>query len=115
MAGPCGAPDRSPRCSLRPVASGAAAPRRAARMHAARTGQGGLMSAYQRAVPVLQVVNVETSLRWYVDVLGLMADTFPKTAPYSFAMLRRDSAEIMLQCADETRAEGSSARKPDPE
>src|SRR5262245_47797404 len=57
------------------------------------------MSEYQRAVPVLQVANVETSLRWYVDVLGFTADTFPQRPPYSFAILRRDDAEIMLQCA----------------
>jgi len=73
------------------------------------------MSAYQRAVPVLQVANVETSLRWYVDVLGFTPDTFPKTPPYSFAILRRDGAEIMLQCADEPRVAGSSERKADPE
>jgi len=60
------------------------------------------MASYQRAVPVLQVANVETSLRWYADVLGFAANPFPKSPPYSFAMLRRDDAEIMLQCADET-------------
>jgi catechol 2,3-dioxygenase-like lactoylglutathione lyase family enzyme len=71
------------------------------------------MSSYQRAVPVLQVANVETSLRWYVDVLGFTANTFPKDPPYSFAILRRDGAEIMLQCSDEGLAE--SSRKSDPE
>ena len=73
------------------------------------------MSAYQRAVPVLQVANVETSLRWYVDVLGFTPATFPEAPPYSFAILRRDSAEIMLQCAEESRAAGPSERKSDPE
>jgi catechol 2,3-dioxygenase-like lactoylglutathione lyase family enzyme len=73
------------------------------------------MSEYQRAVPVLQVANVETSLRWYVDVLGFKPDTFPSSPPYSFAILRRDGAEIMLQCADEARVASSSERKSDPE
>jgi catechol 2,3-dioxygenase-like lactoylglutathione lyase family enzyme len=73
------------------------------------------MAAYQRAVPVLQVASVETSLRWYVDVLGFTPDAFPKTPPYSFAILRRDGAEIMLQCADEPRVASSSERKADPE
>jgi catechol 2,3-dioxygenase-like lactoylglutathione lyase family enzyme len=73
------------------------------------------MYAYQRAVPVLQVADVAMSLRWYVDVLGFTPVTFPKTPPYSFAMLRRDGAEIMLQCADEARAAGPSGRKSDPE
>jgi len=73
------------------------------------------MSSYQRAVPVLQVANVETSLRWYVDVLGFTPDTFPQSPPYSFAILRRDGAEIMLQSSDDARAERSFVRKSDPE
>jgi len=73
------------------------------------------MPTYQRAVPVLQVVNVETSLRWYVDVLGFTADTFPQSAPYSFAILRRDEAEIMLQCAAQPRAVSYSERSADRE
>ena len=73
------------------------------------------MDAYQRAVPVLQVANVETSLRWYIDVFGFAPDTFPKSPPYSFAMLRRDGAEIMLQCSQETQAASSFERKSDPE
>jgi catechol 2,3-dioxygenase-like lactoylglutathione lyase family enzyme len=73
------------------------------------------MSEYQRAVPVLQVADVETSLRWYVDVLGFKPDTFPSSPPYSFAILRRDGAEIMLQCADEPRVARSSERRFDPD
>ena len=92
-----------------------AAQRQLVRVHEAHGGPGGLMYAYQRAVPVLQVANVATSLRWYVDVLGFTPDTFPKTPPYSFAILRRDGAEIMLQCADEARAADPSERKSDPE
>jgi catechol 2,3-dioxygenase-like lactoylglutathione lyase family enzyme len=73
------------------------------------------MSEYQRAVPVLQVANVETSLRWYIDVLGFKPDTFPSSPPYSFAILRRDGAEIMLQCADEPRVANSAERRFDPD
>ena len=73
------------------------------------------MSLYQRAVPVLQVASVEKSLRWYVDVLGFAADTFPKSPPYSFAILRKDGAEIMLQCAGQFEPANSSERAPDPE
>ncbi len=72
-------------------------------------------ASYQRAVPVLQVANVEKSLRWYVDVLGFTPDPFPKSPPYSFAILRRDGAEIMLQCADETGPANSPKRLADPE
>jgi hypothetical protein len=35
-------------------------------------------------------------------VLGFAADTFPANPPYSFAILRRDGAEIMLQCGEKT-------------
>jgi len=70
------------------------------------------MSEYQRAFPVLQVTNIETSVRWYVDVLGFTCNTFPANPPYSFAILRRDGAEIMLQCAEEVP---SSGREPAPE
>ena len=73
------------------------------------------MPGYQQAVPVLQVANVETGLRWYVEVLGFTPHTFPKDPPYSFAILRRDRAEIMLQRSNEGRAETSLIRKPDPE
>jgi hypothetical protein len=37
----------------------------------------------------------ETSPRWYVDILGFTPDTFQKSPPYSFAILRQDGAEIM--------------------
>ena len=73
------------------------------------------MPSYQRAVPVLQVANVETSVRWYADVLGFTANTFPQDPPYSFAILRRDDAEIMLQCPEAERVERSLVRQPDPE
>ena len=72
------------------------------------------MASYQRAVPVLQVGNVETSCRWYADVLGFTPNPFPKSPPYSFAILRRDEAEIMLQCAEETKGAGSPRRAADP-
>jgi catechol 2,3-dioxygenase-like lactoylglutathione lyase family enzyme len=58
------------------------------------------MSRVEAAVPVLQVSNVEQSIKWYGSVLGFEADPFPPTPPHSFAILRRDSIEIMLQCAE---------------
>lgn len=81
------------------------------------TSAGGqdMMAAYLRAVPVLQVANVEISVRWYGEVLGFAADPFPRNPPYSFAMLRRDGAEIVAQCADEQHAVGASEPLADPE
>jgi catechol 2,3-dioxygenase-like lactoylglutathione lyase family enzyme len=52
---------------------------------------------FERAVPVLQVADVGRSIDWYVAVFGVDADPFPPKPPYGFAILRRDSVEIMLQ------------------
>ena len=73
------------------------------------------IASYQRAVPVLQVASVETSCRWYAEVLGFTPNPFPKSLPYSFAILRRDEAEIMLQCAEERESAGSPRHAADPE
>lgn len=55
---------------------------------------------FDRAVPVLQVADVGRSIDWFVAVFGFDADPFPRTPPYGFAILRRDSTEIMLQHGD---------------
>ena len=60
-----------------------------------------------RAVPVLQVADVAASIDWYASALGFRADPFPQKPPYSFAILRRDEVEIMLQ-----RAPGPTAPTP---
>ncbi|MGE0622453.1 MAG: hypothetical protein AB7O54_07500 [Pseudomonadales bacterium] len=56
------------------------------------------MPLFEDPVPVLKVVDVERSIDWYSSVLGFKADPFPNKPPYSFAILRRGKAEIMLQC-----------------
>jgi uncharacterized glyoxalase superfamily protein PhnB len=59
------------------------------------------------AVPAFLVHDVDATARWYAEHLGFQtAGIFPKRPPASWASLRRDSAEIMLQ-----RLEGY--RKPD--
>jgi catechol 2,3-dioxygenase-like lactoylglutathione lyase family enzyme len=64
----------------------------------------------ERAVPVLQVENVATSIEWYGRVLGFKAFPFPEKPPYSFAILDRDGVELMLQCGEggATRGGGNS-------
>jgi len=52
---------------------------------------------FERAVPVLQVADVGRSIDWYVAAFGFDPDPFPPSPPYSFAILRRDGAEMMLQ------------------
>src|SRR5262252_2516214 len=62
---------------------------------------------FERAVPVLQVADVGRSIEWYVVVFGFDADPFPPNPPYGFAILRRDSTEIMLQHGDASHAPGA--------
>jgi catechol 2,3-dioxygenase-like lactoylglutathione lyase family enzyme len=50
-----------------------------------------------RAVPVPKVLDVGRSIAWYSSVFGFTADPFPDSPPYSFAILCRDGAQIMLQ------------------
>lgn len=63
-----------------------------------------------QVVPVLEVSDVERSMRWYEEHLGFVGDPFPERAPYRFAILRherlrgrgkgRESAEIMLRLGE---------------
>ena len=51
----------------------------------------------ESAVPAFRVANVARSMAWYRDVLGFAADPFGPPGDPSFAILRRDGAELMLQ------------------
>lgn len=55
------------------------------------------------AVPVLKVSDVQRSIAWYESLFGFKADPFPSSPPYSFAILCRDGAQIILQGVDATR------------
>src|SRR5262245_52616371 len=62
---------------------------------------GRNMIQFDRAVPVLQVSDVKRSVDFFIATLGFGAVfTFPKELPYAFAIVQRDSAEIMLQRSD---------------
>jgi catechol 2,3-dioxygenase-like lactoylglutathione lyase family enzyme len=52
---------------------------------------------YRRAVPVLWVSDVASSVAWYRDVLSFAGDPFPAAPPHRFAILRRGGAEVMLR------------------
>lgn len=62
------------------------------------------MVRFSQTVPVLQVADVGRSVRWFADVFGFAATTFPEAPPYSFAILTRGATEIMLQCNTEMKA-----------
>ena len=51
----------------------------------------------QKAVPVLRVVDVGSSIAWYRETLGFVGDPFPPAPPHEFAILRRGQAEVMLR------------------
>jgi catechol 2,3-dioxygenase-like lactoylglutathione lyase family enzyme len=63
-----------------------------------------------RAVPVLQVQDVARSIAWYTNVLGFSANPFPDHPPYSFAILRLDGVELMLQCQEDDSSRHTSPR-----
>lgn len=50
-----------------------------------------------QAVPVLEVTDVAASMAWYREVLGFIADPFPQSPPFEFAILRHRGTEIMLR------------------
>jgi catechol 2,3-dioxygenase-like lactoylglutathione lyase family enzyme len=68
------------------------------------------MARFERAVPVLQVADVGRSIDWYVATFGFDPNPFPATPPYGFAILRRDTTEMMLQ-----HGEPSQTRNPNDE
>ena len=55
------------------------------------------MSRFQRAVPVLQVRDVERSMGWYVDTFGFQPDPFPEQPPT--ALLSSGVTTLKLCCS----------------
>lgn len=58
------------------------------------------MADLQSLAACFPVANISTTIRWYEEVLGFLADPFPDREPYVFAILTRDDIEIMLQRVD---------------
>jgi len=55
------------------------------------------MQRLSSSAPCFLVADVGATVRWYETQLGFKSFPFPETEPYSFASLRRDDVEIMLQ------------------
>ena len=58
------------------------------------------------SAPVFVVDDVDATMEWYRTVLGFDGNGFPKSPPYVFGIVWRDTVEIMFQ-----RLQGHS--KPD--
>src|SRR6185295_10371754 len=55
------------------------------------------MAEFSSVVPCFPVADVGATIRWYEEQLGFIGDPFPSSEPYVFAIIYRDSIEIMLQ------------------
>ena len=55
------------------------------------------MTELQTLAACFPVADISTTIRWYEEQLGFVADPFPEREPYVFAILSRDNIEIMLQ------------------
>jgi uncharacterized glyoxalase superfamily protein PhnB len=55
------------------------------------------MPKLSNAAPTFAVADVDDTIRWYQKQLGFTAYPFPETPPYVFAIVSRDTVEIMFQ------------------
>ena len=65
------------------------------------------------AVPTFLVPDVARTAAWYAERLGFRTEgAFPKEAPYVYASLQRDGAEIMLLSMPGYEKPDLSSRRP---
>src|SRR4030095_14691634 len=55
------------------------------------------MAEFRSVSPCFPVADVGATVRWYEEQLGFIGDPFPDHEPYVFAIVHRDTIEIMLQ------------------
>ena len=55
------------------------------------------MTKLLSAAPAFAVADVGETIRWYQEQLGFTANPFPETPPHVFAIVSRDTVEIMFQ------------------
>lgn len=58
------------------------------------------MTQFRSVAACFPVADVDKTLEWYEENLGFTSHPFPATPPYVFAILVRDTVEIMLQKID---------------
>jgi uncharacterized glyoxalase superfamily protein PhnB len=55
------------------------------------------MPKLSSAAPTFAVAKIDDTIRWYQEQLGFTAYPFPETPPYVFAIVSRETVEIMFQ------------------
>ena len=55
------------------------------------------MPKLSNAAPTFAVADVGETIQWYQEQLGFTTYPFPETPPYVFAIVSRDTVEIMFQ------------------
>ena len=56
------------------------------------------MSKLNSIAATFAVADIQSTIRWYESELGFTAYPFPQTPPYVFAIVNRNTVEIMFQC-----------------
>ena len=56
-----------------------------------------------RAAPTFPVADVTATIRWYESELGFTVFPFPQNPPHVFAIVSRDTVEIMFQLIENYR------------
>jgi uncharacterized glyoxalase superfamily protein PhnB len=55
------------------------------------------MAKLNSVAATFPVADIESTIRWYESELGFTAYPFPQTPPHVFAIVSRDTVEIMFQ------------------
>ncbi|HZS45479.1 MAG TPA: VOC family protein [Blastocatellia bacterium] len=70
------------------------------------------MTTLNSAAPTFVVSDIGATMRWYEKHLGFEGDPFPAAEPFVFAILRRDTVEIMLMRIEGYQKPDLSAMRP---
>jgi uncharacterized glyoxalase superfamily protein PhnB len=70
------------------------------------------MPKLSSAAPTFAVADVGEAIRWYQEQLGFTTYPFPETPPYVFAIVSRDTVEIMFQHVPDYEKPNLYGRRP---
>ena len=70
------------------------------RIHGQDMSLDAQQPALRRAVPVLLVGDIESTMRWYAEKLEFQGRAVPLSPPHTFGIMTRDRVTIFLQQLD---------------